>query len=341
MKPGTVFHNKVQLQLCNARCALLAAAWLCATAIGADGPVPEPLVVADPRPPKSEGELRGWLENMVWHHHYSNAEIEAATGLATPEIEQALARLGIDRNHPRPEAPSRSLLVLPYPGGRHPRLGFLEGAIRPQRETKFSVFLPWDAESYVVMDLPEAIWSNWGLTYLAHTHVPTLWTERGIDLERQEWQVTSDGLRSQRTLPGGIAFGAEVRPTAQAVRMELWLRNGTRDPLTNLRVQNCLMLGRARGFAQQTNDNKLFAEPYAAASSSDGKRWIITAWQGCRRTWGNERCPCLHADPQFEECPPGETVRLRGWLSFYQGENIRGELARIEGTGWRRHGDEH
>ena len=57
------------------------------------------------------------------------------------------------------------LLVLPYPGGRHPRTGFLEGAMRPQRETKISIFTPWDNHSYVVLDIPEAIWSNLGLTY--------------------------------------------------------------------------------------------------------------------------------------------------------------------------------
>jgi hypothetical protein len=33
--------------------------------------------------------------------------------------------------------------VLPYPGGRHPRVGFLDGAIDPQRGTKASVFAPW------------------------------------------------------------------------------------------------------------------------------------------------------------------------------------------------------
>ena len=70
--------------------------------------------------------------------------------------------------------------MLPYPGGRHPRIGFLEGAIDPQRETKLSVFTPWHDSSYVVADVPEAIWSNLGLTYLAHTHIPTIWTAQKI-----------------------------------------------------------------------------------------------------------------------------------------------------------------
>ena len=129
------------------------------------------------RRPADETDLRYWLENMVWHHRLTVDEIQAATGLAPAEITAALARFEINaatRPHRKVGEP---LLVLPYPGGRHPRIGFLEGAVRPQRETKISVFTPWDDASYVVADVPEAIWSNLGLTYLAHTHVPTVWTQ--------------------------------------------------------------------------------------------------------------------------------------------------------------------
>src|SRR5213079_2721815 len=52
---------------------------------------------------------------------------------------------------------------------------------------------PWNQESYVVVDVPEAIWSNLGLTYLAHTHVPTIWTQQNIELERLEWNRRADG----------------------------------------------------------------------------------------------------------------------------------------------------
>src|SRR5438034_10143039 len=102
----------------------------------------------------------------------------------------------------KPKRPAGApLLVLPYPGGRHPRIGFLEGAIDPQRETKFSIFTPWDPASYVVVDLPEAIWSNLGLLYLAHTHVPTVWTRQGVALDPLEWSIREDGLlESQRRL---------------------------------------------------------------------------------------------------------------------------------------------
>ena len=317
---------------------LMAAAWAAGVLFMACANAREPEVGrVTGRRPASDAELRTWLEIMVWHHRYTPGEIRAALGLDEDEIALALRKWDL-RPETRPERPAGApLLVLPYPGGRHPRIGFMEGAIDPQRETKISVFTPWDAESYVVVDLPEAIWSNLGLTYLAHTHVPTVWTEQGIKLDPLEWRRGEGGtLESERRLPNGIAFGARVVPERQAVRMELWLTNGTNETLTGLRVQNCVMLKGVRGFTAQTNENKVFETPYVACRSEDGGRWIITAWEQCDRAWGNPPCPCLHSDPKFSDCAPGKTKRLRGWLSFYEGEDLQRELRRIEATGWRK-----
>jgi hypothetical protein len=294
---------------------------------------PEPL---NSRRPRNDADLRYWLENMVGYHHFRLLEITAATGLSSDEIISALARFEIGTNNKPKRSADAPLLVLPYPGGRHPRIGFLDGAVDPQRETKISVFTPWDERSYVVVDVPEAIWSNLGLTYLAHTHVPTVWTRQKIVLERLEWRRRPDGsLDIERKLPNGIVFGAKVVPTPQAVLMDLRLTNGTRQSLRDLRVQNCVMLKGAKGFEQQTNDNKVFSSPYVACHSSDRTNWIITAWDPCHRVWANAPVPCLHSDPKFPDCAPGETKRLRGWLSFYQGTDIETEFRRIEQTGWR------
>jgi hypothetical protein len=289
------------------------------------------------RRPATDVETRYWLQNMVWHHHFTTEEVKSATGLSADEVAAALKKYDITpANRPRRKADA-PLLVLPYPGGRHPRIGFLDGAVRPQRETKVSVFTPWDEAGYVVVDVPEAIWSNLGLTYLAHTHVPTVWTKQGVELEPLEWNRRDDGsLDVERRLPNGIRFGAKVVPSPQAVRMELWLTNGTKEKLSDLRVQNCVMLKGAAGFEGLTNDNKVFSGPYAACRSADGKRWVITAWEPLHRAWANPKCPCLHSDPKFHDCAPGETKRLKGWLSFYEGADIKAELRRIEQTEWRR-----
>jgi hypothetical protein len=110
------------------------------------------------------------------------------------------------------------------------------------------------------------------------------------------------------------------------VALELWLKNGTSEPLDGLRTQLCAMLKGARGFEAQTIDNKTFEPPVAAARSADGRRWILTAWERTGRAWGNARCPCMHADPVFADCPPGATVRLRGRLWFHEGDSVAGEI---------------
>ena len=56
----------------------------------------------------------------------------------------------------------------------------------------------------------------------------------------------------------------------------------------------------------------------------------------CHRPWDNQNCPCMQSDPKFPDCAPGETKHLRGWHSFYDGENLDAELERIEKTGWRK-----
>jgi len=68
---------------------------------------------------------------------------------------------------------------------------------------------------------------------------------------------------------------------------------------------------------------------YAACKSMDGRRWIITAWEPIHRVWANSKCPCLHSDPQFPDCPPGKTVRVRGWLSF-EGADVKAEFKRLD-----------
>lgn len=273
---------------------------------------------------------------MVVFHHFAPEEVAAATGLTTNEVAAAMAKFNLqDRRRPRRKT-SEPLVVLPYPGGRHPRIGFLEGAIDPQRETKVSIFTPWNPTDYVVADVPEAVFCDKVLTYLAHTHVKTLWDLAGLRLSPLEWQRLPGGaLTMERTLPDGVAFGTRVTPRQDGVLFDQWLHNGTTNRLTDLRVQNCVMLKMAEGFNQQTNQHTLFAPPYAAIKSKFKNRWIITAFDPCQRPWANPPVPCLHSDPQFPDCPPGQTTRIRGWLSFYEGKDVQREFKRLDALGWR------
>jgi hypothetical protein len=278
---------------------------------------PDPLLTV--RSPKREkltlpvemeatrADLPYWLGNMRLHR-YSTAEMAAVCG--TPESEIA--------QQPVHAASHETPRLLPYPGGRHVRIGFLEGAINPLRGTKAAAFLPWDPASYAVVDLPEAIFTSDGLLFLAHTHVPTIWNEKNVIIENTDWIREANTLRSEWKLPNAVGFGATLKPAADGLEMELWLRNGTPDPLQKLRTQICVLLKQATGFNQQTIANKTFGKTEAVVKSADGKYSIATEWERCGRTWGNAQCPCMHSDPVLPDCAAGETVRVRGRLRFVQ-----------------------
>jgi len=85
------------------------------------------------RRPKDVKDLKYWLENMIWHHRFTNEEITAATAWPEEKIEGAKRRYDIRPDSRPKRADDAPLLVLPYPGGRHPRIGFLEGAIDRMR----------------------------------------------------------------------------------------------------------------------------------------------------------------------------------------------------------------
>ncbi len=267
----------------------------------------------------TRADLGFWLENMLIFHGYSLEEVAQVTGWDVQTVTEIVGAV----RFAQPEA-SSTLRVLPYPGGRHPRIGFLEGAIAPQRGTKASIFSPWADGGYVVLDVPEAVWREGDLIYLAHTHIPTFWDLQNVRIENIDWTRKDRGLTFSRELPNKISFGAEVTPGEMVVDVDLWLKNGTAETLTGLRAQVCIMLKEMPGFAAQTNDNKTFEQPVTVVRSEDGTRAILIAFQDIDRCWGNKGCPCAHADPKFPDAAPGERHSVKGRVWFYEGDDVDG-----------------
>lgn len=294
-----------------------------------DQPPAEPVEVLATR-----ADLEYWLENMLRYHHFTLAEAAKVCGFSPDEVRKKAEEFGL---YPAPPAPKQSskIRVLPYPGGRNPRIGFQEGAIDFMRGTKASVFLPWDPKSYVVVDLPEAIFCNLGLIWLAHYDIPTIWNDKNIVMENVDWVRGPDGLSYQRTLPNGIVFGASIRPAEQHVDMEMWLRNFSGHRLSGFQTQGgirgqvCVMLKGAPDFNRQTNDNKILRRPVVAVHSVEGNRWVLARWDPPGRVWGNPQLPCMHSDPNLPDSPFGTTVRAHGRLWFYEGTNIEQEIRRF------------
>jgi len=181
-----------------------------------------------------------------------------------------------------------------------------------------------------VIDVPEAIFSNLGLTYLAHQHIPTLWDKQSISLPRLEWTKEVDGLSVRRELPNGIAFATRVTMTHDGVKMKMDLSNGTDKVLTDLRVQVCTMLKGVIGFNLQQPLESIVESPFIAVRGVGSDRWIITSWTPSNRVWSNPPVPCIHADPIFPNCEPGQVVSVEGFLRFYEGLDVRSVLKQTE-----------
>ena len=286
------------------------------------------------RPTANDAELKYWLANMA-AHRFSAAEVGEVLGMSVSEARTLLHENVNDFAKLLPPQKEGDLRILPYPGGRHPRIGFLDGAVEPQRETKISIFPPWENGGYIVVDFPEAVWHQVDgkpqLFYLAHTHLDTIWDQQQIKLPALEWDRSTPGrLSLTRRFPNGVEMISVAQVVKGGVRFQFSIKNGTSQKLTGLRIQMCGMLKALKGFEELGNGNKIFLHPFAATRNTSDDHWVILGFDHCIRAWGNFACPCMHSDPQVPDCEPGETQSVHGWLSFFEGRQVMEEFIRLE-----------
>lgn len=213
----------------------------------------------------------------------------------------------------------------------------------------------WPSQDYIWLDFPEAIFTNQGLLFLSHINppIPTVFSE----LPKVPWREENDGIAFERTLPNGVAFGGKVlRVGASAVGLELWLRNGTVKPLTEITLQTCAFLRAIREFGDYSRDNKFvhlpgegwislnaamqreagtgkyrvgwrtmgkpMADlPVVVAVANKAERLMAMSWGDHTLSMvGNPNHPCVHADPFFEDLEPGQTRTIRGRIVFFEGK---------------------
>jgi peptidoglycan/xylan/chitin deacetylase (PgdA/CDA1 family) len=270
-----------------------------------------------------------WMDNMVNNHQFSNDEIQSVTGYDHEKVDSL--RIAFQRDSDN-ESRGDKVVLKPYPGGRHPRIGFQDGMRSPLRGTKASAFVPWNMDEYIIIDLPEAVSTQFGLTFLGHKHIPTVFDLDLIPIPNEDWITFNEGiLKNKWKLPNNITIRSEMHPGYNSIDLKLFLYNETSDTtFTDLRTQVCIMFKNVSEFNSQTNENKIFECPLSAVHSEDSIKWIITAWEGCHNAWGNEDCPCMHADPVFPDCKPGEEVQLQGKIWFYEGNDIEAQLEKIK-----------
>ncbi|MBI2422966.1 MAG: hypothetical protein HYV27_09080 [Candidatus Hydrogenedentes bacterium] len=221
----------------------------------------------------------------------------------------------------------------------------------------------WPSQDYLWFDFPEAIFSSQGLLFLSHINppFPTVFQE----LPAVPWEKVEHGIRFERALPNRIVFGGSLTKASETrVATELFLRNGSAEPLRDITLQTCVFLRAAKEFAAYTAENKFvhvpergwipFTEakdapekeglyragwrqsgrpvadwPLMATRSSDAERYVLVSWgEHTLSMVSNPKHPCMHADPRFPDLEPGESASIQGALIFHEGP-----LEEIKGTG--------
>ena len=212
---------------------------------------------------------------------------------------------------------------------------------------------PWPCQDYIYLDFPEAIFSNVGVLFLSHVNpsVPTVFTH----LPAVPWKSADNQLSFVRSLPNGVVFGGLLASgDPSVVEMELFIHNGTEQPMRDIKLQTCAFLRGIREFSEYSMSNKRIhlADkgwiPFEAAleeTATKGRYGL--GWRGgpersdlpvlvtlsaqdsrlVGMTWykhtlsliGNPNRPCMHADPFFPDLEPGQEARICGELLFFEG----------------------
>lgn len=268
----------------------------------------------------------------------------AAAGMGvTPESGQNSPRISAPPATNTYETHMKSIRILP-------------GQWRPHYPWEHIAWVspPWPSQDYIWLDFPEAIFTNQGLLFLSHVN-PAI-DSVFHDLPPVSWDILPDGTQFDRTLPNGVAFGGSLRKNGDtAVALELRLRNGSRQPLTDITLQTCAFLRAIREFGEYTRENKMVhtpdlgwiplsqamelpdaAQPYRIGWRTRGRRtadlpaiatlsnveqrlFVFTWGKATLSLIGNPNHPCVHADPQFPNLEPGQEARIRGRLLFFEG----------------------
>lgn len=224
---------------------------------------------------------------------------------------------------------------------------------------------PWPSQDYVWLDFPEAIFTGQGLLYLSHVN-PTVEPVVFPNPPAVPWKRLADGLSFERALPNGIAFGGSITRAEHGVDLELFIRNGSRAPLTHIVLQTCCFLRAISEFGAYSGDNKYvhvhgrgwmrFEEarglpdgtgtyrlgwrggpavadrPIMVTRSAQADRLVACTWRADTYSlMQNPPRPCMHADPRFPDLEPGESKTIHGKLVFFEGSPADLDRAMREG----------
>jgi hypothetical protein len=186
---------------------------------------------------------------MITRRRFNKISVLSVSGLLISPISGKALASQVNQEKPTYENNVKGIRILP--GHWRPHYPFEQIAwVSP----------PWPSQDYIWLDFPEAIFTNIGLIFLSHVNPP--FPVVFPDLPKVPWKEIPGGIRFDRELLNGIRFGGSVvKKEESVVSLNLYIDNGSKEPLTTIKLQTCAFLRAIQEFGDYTFENKLVHVP--------------------------------------------------------------------------------
>ena len=224
--------------------------------------------------------------------------------------------------------------------------------------TSVQVQLPWNGGGVTNLMLPECLYSGETLVFTGQNWV-AVEAEYPQEVQPEWKEIAPARLlRYEHSLGEEYVLRAEVQVREGAIDQQLSIENRTKQPLTDLRAQICFAAQQAQDFSTgdlsrvyvpvggtmtpitevpkagvwdtlkryllvagvpSPDDVARADAPLIALANQPGTHAIGVSWPTARYVFTNAELSCIHADPYLPDCPAGDTVSVRGTITFVEG----------------------
>ncbi len=221
--------------------------------------------------------------------------------------------------------------------------------------TSVEILHPWDAGGSSNLMFPENLFAGEETIFTGQNWVELETTYPQEDQPDVLEIVPSRLVRYEHKLGDEYILRGTAEVKDGAIDLELSQENPTEKPLKDIRAQICFASQSAEDFASKEledvkvplggemsaitsakevgswgglkrylpvkgipNPDKLTPVdiPFISLVNRSGDRAVGLTWQGVKYLTTNGELACIHADPSFPDCAPGETVTARGRIVF-------------------------
>ena len=240
-----------------------------------------------------------------------------------------------------------------------PHLAVVPADFEGKPTASVQIQFPWDVGGVSNLMLPENLFSGDETLFTGQNWVEVDAKYPQEEQPEMKEVVPARLVRYRHPLGEEYVLSGQAEVRDGGIDVELTVENLTDEPLEGLRAQVCFGCQQAADFASEdlarvhvpvkgkmrpvtevkrvgswdglkrylpvkgagpTGGLTAAAIPFIGLENSDGTRSVGITWQGATQLSTNGELTCIHADPTFPDCPPGESVTAKGRIFFTKGD---------------------